>query len=77
MEMILDKVETGIDKYNWIMKRVHEVDVSTDAEFQRFFNGFYRMRQRPASFYASYYSYLEQNKKNKSLIFLCVKHFLM
>ena len=69
MEMILDRVEIGVDKYNWIMKRVHEVDVSTDTEFQRFFNGFYRMRQRPASFYASYYSYLEHNKHNRELTF--------
>ena len=50
MEMILDRVEIGIDKYNWIMKRVHEGDVSADAEVQKFFNGFYRMRQRPANF---------------------------
>lgn len=67
--MILDKVETGIEKYRWIMKRIHEVDISRDAEFQRFFNGFYRMRQRPAGFYTSYYAYLEQNKYNKELTF--------
>ena len=69
MEMILDRVEIGIEKYNWIMKRVHEVDVSADVEFQKFFNGFYRMRQRPASFYQSYYAYLESNKNNSALTF--------
>ena len=69
MEMILDRVEIGIEKYNRIMKRIAEVDVSTDTEFQRFYNGFYRMRQRPASFYASYYAYLEQNKRNRDLTF--------
>lgn len=69
MEIIIDRVETGIDKYNWIMKHVHQVDVSADAEFQRFFNGFYRMRQRASSFYASYYTYLEQNKCNQELTF--------
>ena len=69
MEIILDKVETGIDKYNWIMKRIHEVDVSTDAEFQKHYNGFYRMRQRPTNFYKSYYIYLEQNKYNQELTF--------
>lgn len=51
------------------MNRILEVDVSTDAEFQKFFNGFYHMWQRPASFYASYYAYLEQNKHNKELTF--------
>ena len=69
METILDRVEIGIEKYNWIMKRVHETDVSSDVEFQRVFNGFYRIRQRPASFYASYYTYLEKNKNNQKISF--------
>ena len=69
METILDRVEIGIEKYNWIMKRVHETDVSSDADFQKAFNGFYRMRQRPASFYTSYYTYLEKNKNNQDLSF--------
>ena len=64
-----DRVEIGIEKYTWIMKRIHETDVSVDAEFQKSFNGFYRMRQRPASFYKSYYTYLEQNKHNHKLTF--------
>ena len=74
--MILDRVEIGIDKYNWIMNRIHETDVSSDAEFQKFFNGFYRMRQRPASFYKSYYTYLEKNKNNKNLTFEEVLNYL-
>ena len=69
METILDRVEIGIEKYNWIMKRVHETDVSSDVAFQRAFNGFYRMRQRPASFYVSYYTYLEKNKNNQEISF--------
>jgi hypothetical protein len=69
MEMNLDRVEIGIQKYNWIMERVQTVDVSADAEFQKSFNGFYRMRQRPASFYKSYYTYLEKNKSNPALLF--------
>lgn len=76
MEMILNRVAIGIDKYKWIMTRIHDIDVSTDAEFQKFFNGFYRMRQRPASFYASYYSYLEQNKRNQALTFADILTYL-
>lgn len=37
MEMISDRVEIGIEKYNRIMQRVHETDVLSDAEFQKFF----------------------------------------
>ena len=69
MGMSLDRVEIGITKYNWIMHRVHEADVSADAEFQKFYNGFYRMRQRPADFYKAYYAFLEKNKDNLSLTF--------
>ena len=50
MDIIFEKIQIGIEKYNRIMKRVHETDVSVDADFQRVFNGFYRMRQRPESF---------------------------
>lgn len=67
--MILDRVEIGIRKYNWIMSRVHEADVSADGEFQKFYNGFYRMRQRPADFYKTYYAFLEENKDNRALTF--------
>lgn len=76
MEMISDRVEIGIEKYNRIMQRVHETDVLSDAEFQKFFNGFYRIRQRPASFYASYYTYLERNKNNENLTFQDVVTYL-
>lgn len=51
------------------MSRIHETDVSADPEFQKAFNGFYRMRQRPASFYVTFYTYLEQNKTNRLLSF--------
>ena len=67
--MMIDRVKIGLTKYNWIMRRVHESDVSTDAEFQKFYNGFYRMRQRPADFYKAYYAFLEQNKDNAHLTF--------
>ena len=32
MELVLDRVGSSIEKYNWIMKRVQEVDVSADAD---------------------------------------------
>jgi len=75
-KMIIDRVNVGIEKYKWIMARVHEADVSSDAVFQKFFNGFYRMRQRPANFYQCYYSYLERNKNNLNLTFEDVVTYL-
>ena len=67
--MDIDRVAAGIKKYKWIMARIHEADVSSDAVFQKSFNGFYRMRQRPATFYQCFYSYLEKNKNNPNLTF--------
>ena len=69
MEKILDRVKIGLAKYQWIMSHVHETDVSSNAEFQKFYNGFYRMRQRPADFYKTYYAFLEKSKNNPCLTF--------
>lgn len=69
MEVALDKVSAGLEKYCAIMERFRSVDVSKDADFQRLFNGYYRMRQRSSNFYAAFYSYLEQEKENRHLTF--------
>ena len=69
MEKIAERIGIGLTRYSRIMRLVHMVDVSADEDFQKFYNGFYRMRQRPAEFYITYYAYLEQNKDNPSLTF--------
>ena len=76
MEKVWDRIEAGIDKYCRIMERVRAVDVSADADFQKAYNGFYRIRQRPADFYRCYYGYLEQNKNNEALTFEDVVTYL-
>lgn len=76
MDIRFDRIETGIVKYSQIMELLYSTDVSTDKEFQRIFNGFYRLRQRPTSFYATYYGYMEQQKKNKTLEFRDVLQYL-
>ncbi len=69
MPVSLDKVSAGIQKYCTIMDRFNSVDVANDSEFQRLFNGYYRMRQRTPQFYQEFYSYLEQQKGNHKLTF--------
>lgn len=59
---IIQNIEPGLKKYKSIMDNFHKVDVSKDVEFQREFNGFYRIRQRPKYFYSTYYSLLEKCK---------------
>ena len=59
------KLEAGLNKYKDIMYLLYEVDVSTDRSFQKMFNGFYRIRQKPAEFYKTLYSYLEAKKSTQ------------
>lgn len=56
------KVELGLGKYIDILSLLHSVDVSESMEFQKAYNGFYRMRQRSEQFYSSYYTYMDKNK---------------
>ena len=72
----MDKIEAGLKKYCYIMERLHKIDVSTDRDFQKAYNGFYRLRQRSADFYACYYGYLEQQKNNAALNFEDVLTYL-
>ncbi len=47
------KVEPGLKKYMNILELLHSVDVSENMDFQKAYNGFYRMRQRSEQFYSS------------------------
>ena len=74
IEKSLEKIEPGLKKYEHIMNRLHETDVSKDIEFQRMFNGFYKMRQRKPEFYKEYYTLLEENKTNAISFGIVIEH---
>ena len=57
------KLEKGMQKYIYLRRHLYETNVSLDLEFQKTFNGFFRMRQRSADFYRDFYSWLEQHKE--------------
>jgi hypothetical protein len=61
----IGKARRGIERYLEIMALFYNTDVSQDEYFQKKFNGFYRIRQRSADWYATYYNYLEE-QKNKA-----------
>lgn len=54
----------GFDKYKQIMETVRKTDVSTDPDFQRTFNAFYRVR-RNAEWRKAYYYLFETVKDSK------------
>lgn len=57
IKKILEKPElvTGFKKYNFIMKRLQQTDVSVATEFQTMFRDFYQMRRFYSDEFASQY----------------------
>lgn len=76
IEKSLPKKKSGIKKYFSIMSMLHNCDVSLDKEFQKLYNGFYRLRLPATEYYKQYFNYLEQNKNNKSLKFESVLEYV-
>jgi len=64
----IELARKGINQYLAIMEMFPSIDVSTDKTFQRQFNAFYRIRQRPEKWYSEYYSFME-SKKNSPVRF--------
>ena len=64
----------GLDRYTYIMNRVNTTDVSSDADFQRVFNGFYRVRRNEQWRRASYG--LFEKAKTKPLSFADIIHYM-
>lgn len=71
----LIKIEPGLLKYLHIMERINKTDVSKDLEFQKRFNGFYRIRQRKPEFYMEYYNFMEEHKGEDVTFDLVLSHF--
>jgi hypothetical protein len=63
IDKALLKVEKGLYKYCWIQEQFHKNDVTSNREFQKAFNGFYRVR-RNAEWQAVYYRLMEDAKTN-------------
>ena len=59
-----EKIRIGIEKYQYLRQRLFAVDVSADRDFQRAFNGFFRMGRRSETYYIDFYCYLEQHKSS-------------
>ena len=62
-----------LDRYQYIMEQVNRTNVSTDLDFQRAFNGFYRVR-RNESWRTSYYKYFERIKNDSPTFESIVTH---
>ena len=68
--------KNALDKYISLKNEIQQVNVSKDREFQKTYNGFFRIRQKSEEFYAEYYKFMQQHKNDKELIFETVLHHL-
>ncbi len=65
IENILGRITTSkLNAYALTQNRLRQVDVSTDQQYQKTYNGFYRVRLPFSKAYLTYYSLIEQNKNN-------------
>ena len=71
----IGNIKIALEKYNYIMHNLRKTDVSSDKEFQKKYNGFYRMRQRSSDYYQRYFSFLEQNKNTEVSFEKTLKYF--
>ena len=68
IEEAIKRAKPGIIQYLEIMRLFSQTNVSRDRDFQRKYNSFYRIRQRPPEWYQTYYDYME-NLKGHSATF--------
>jgi hypothetical protein len=69
---ILEKpiLAEGLEKYNYIMSRVQETNVSSDLDFQKVFRDFYQMRRFYSEHFARhYFTLMEQLKDTENMTF--------
>lgn len=66
----MEEMRAGIIKYLYIMDNLKSTKVDVyKSEFQKKYNGFYRVRQKSENWYRGYYNFLEANKNNLDLTF--------
>jgi len=63
IDKALLKIEKGLYKYCWIQEQFHKNDVTSNREFQKAYNGFYRVRRNTA-WQTVYYRLMEDAKTN-------------
>lgn len=61
IEAALVRLERGLNQYLWLQSHVHSCDVTADEDFQKRFNGFYRVR-RGSQWRSIYFGLMESSK---------------
>src|SRR5688572_13731451 len=67
IDVAIPRVAEGLGKYLWLQQNRDAVDVRVNAEYQRKFNHFYRVR-RSKAWQGHFFSLLEKRKGNRNRI---------
>lgn len=75
----IEKIRSGIRKYQLLRQQLFLTDVAINTDFQKIFNGFFRMGRRTHAYYSDYYCYFQAHKEQgisfaQALSFLYEKH---
>ncbi|MEZ0538080.1 hypothetical protein [Fibrella arboris] len=65
IDLSLGNVKVGLAKYLNIQKRLSELTgkpLKDNTDFRKSFNGFYRIRQKPAAWYDTFYELLDESR---------------
>jgi hypothetical protein len=68
-EVLARLKKSHFERYSFLRRRLHSSDITNDHDFQRTFNGLYRVRQRPQAWKRAYYGLMERWKHNSTLDF--------
>lgn len=60
------KMCIGIERYQFIMEKVRQVDVSSDEGFQKTYENFYTLGRYPKEFRRDYFAYMGRGKEAKT-----------
>lgn len=64
IDLALPKIAKGLDQYIWLQENIHKCNVSKDKEFQRKFNGYYKMIYPSQDWKKCFYNLMELRKKH-------------
>ena len=64
IQVAIEKARKGIAQYADLMKAFPKCDVSTNTDFQRKYNAFYRVQRRKEAWYMSYYALMQRSKNS-------------
>jgi hypothetical protein len=74
----MKEIKKGVEDYLKIKGKFddHTVNLATNRDFQRTYNGFYKVIFRPEMFYKDYYSFMEKHKDNIPSFTDALRYFL-